>query len=262
MKEEDDEEEYLDEVSQDICQGKWLHSGGDSFSVRNDTVTFDNGGGVFTLVPAGNTMMLDGWKANPSKSTRSEILWEKEGQDPCTWTFEFDLTEDGAVDLEELETSNILESRTRRRASKPDYATLNRIIPREQRFGGDDDDDDDEEHQEPGVEEEAQGPLKRRKVAGSSSAAPAVVPLSPDELVSLRRELECSGKEDFLDSKAAMAVFNKLSAHSMTYEDLKASKVGKEVNRYRKHKDAAVAQKAKVLIKKYVATKDAAKGKK
>eukprot|EP00457_Paulinella_chromatophora_P012003 gb/GEZN01012173.1/.p1 GENE.gb/GEZN01012173.1/~~gb/GEZN01012173.1/.p1 ORF type:complete len:353 (+),score=79.18 gb/GEZN01012173.1/:28-1086(+) len=345
---EDVEEESLEEVTLQNCQGKWLHSRGEYFTVKQNQVTFDSGD-KYELTVAGNTLMLDGWKANPSKSSKSTITWEKEGEEPVSWQFEFELGEDGEVDHEEVDTANILPSRTRRRQVKPDYHALNRTIPKEDAFADDDDDDAKEEGEEDNVEDEAP-PAKRQKQdafsilqgrwqssaglmvvvdgsharigaadyiaektesgeisvdgwiyrptksteeklcfekkgetdlywkllgdvdegmdsrnivsgkrgGGSTKKGAPVVILSRTNLFEYTKKLANNGQQH-LDTKTATKILSSLESHKMTLDDLKLTKIGKEINRYRQHPDAGVALQAKNLLKKYKSLADAAK---
>ena len=71
---------------------------------------------------------IDGWTASLAKSVADRIVWMKASEDkPSHWTFESDIIdgEDGAVeiDTEQIDTSNIIEGKRRRRGGV-DYAKL------------------------------------------------------------------------------------------------------------------------------------------
>eukprot|EP00808_Paulinella_micropora_P023939 g5001.t1 len=101
--------------------------------------------------------------------------------------------------------------------------------------------------------------LGKRKVSGAAGPVSRNTNLSRADLFKLTTKLQAEeGK--FLDAQEATKVLATLSEHKMTMEDLRLTKIGKEVNRYRGHSDSKVAVLAKTLLKKYKSLADAAKG--
>jgi len=270
-----DPESALEKLAIEDLQGRWLHSGGDYFNVRGSSVKFDLGG-EYTVVEVDNTVELDGARANVAKSTTQKIIWEK-GEESMSWRFESELqeTEDGSVQPDlDVDTSNIITGKRRRR--EVNYVMANKEL--EEKEGKDDDEDDFDAQREKAKKKllssapkssitsssssssSASSSSSQRPSSSSSVPTPTAKKLKPapveelpppkklslDELNSIRDQL---GVEGLLKPAEVVApLIKQLERHPMELGELKSTKIGVALNRYRKHTHAGVNARVTKLV--------------
>lgn len=264
------EESILAEITFATCKGRWQHSLGDYITNRGDSdVVFDQGL-RFTLEAVDNTVMLDGWRAVPEKSSANKITWTKDGEKAMFWRFENEVETDADDLKEEVSEDNIVTGKRRRKGV--DYAALNKKMNQEQGF------EDDEEGGDFDAVQDAERKRARKKAkldslaqslsgsssstsqysssssVSSSSSAPAAKkkPLPPkklsnEELIRIRDQLGLEGPLKPAD--VVLTALKQLERHPMELDHLKATKIGVVVNRYRKHTNAALAPRIQALVK-------------
>ena len=117
------------------------------------------------------------------------------------------------------------------------------------------DDDDDDHNEDRAAADRARKKARLDALSGRVSEAtsrPAPAPvkqvkLSAEELVKIRDALGSQG--ELKGAGEALASIKRLEAHPMTLADLKATKIGVAVNRYRKHSSALVATQVANMVK-------------
>mmetsp|Transcript_36089 Transcript_36089/g.70949 ORF Transcript_36089/g.70949 Transcript_36089/m.70949 type:complete len:258 (-) Transcript_36089:236-1009(-) len=240
------EDQLLELINIETLKGQWEHQHGASIRVIENRASFE-GGETYTIEEDGSTVTLDGWKAVPEKSTANKIFWVK-GEEQGFWSFEGEIAgEDGKVDDEGIDSSNIVSGKRRR--TNVDYKAIlarekEMAKKRKQAEGGsgggggyfdnlEDTDDSDEGDEE---EEEAPAPGK---------PAPAAVTLEDVKKIAA----DMTASTDLLAEPVVSPLLNKLSKFKMTIDVLKETKVGLLVNKYRKHSSQAVKDKAIYLVK-------------
>lgn len=256
--EEVDPAQILEELSLDKLNGRWQHSMGDFLNVVDGNVKFDMGT-TYTLVQVGDTVELDGWRAVLSKSNSNRIVWAKEGEKPMHWRFESEIEAEGGdvkPDDEGISEDNIITGKRRRKGV--DYAELHKKMAKEKGFEDDESDDESRARKKKRRLEE----LARSSSSSSSSsfttssyaaekkAEPSKPKkLSQPELLSIRDKLGFEGA--LMESDKLLPLLKQLERHPMDLDTLKSTKIGKAVNRYRKHTNSVVASRILAVVKKW-----------
>jgi hypothetical protein len=198
---------------------------------------------------------MDGWRALPEKSSSNKIVWSKEGETSLHWRFESELEESGALE-EEIETSNIIVGKRRR--AGVDYAALDKTMAKEAGY-----EDDDQEHDESAERAKKKARLdalagrtepfhvEPKKEAKKEVKKEVMVPktLTKEELVAINTKLSTEGA--LKPAEEVRGAFTSLQAHPMTLADLKATKIGVTVNKYKKHTNSDIASRAASLVVKW-----------
>jgi hypothetical protein len=241
VSDEPDEDQCLEEITAEVLKGRWLHSGGDYLNCSEGSVKFDEGL-QFTMETVDNTVEMEGWRALPEKSTSNKIVWGKEGEASIFWRFESEYEDPSALD-EEVEASNIITGKRRR--TGVDYAALDKTMAKEAGY----EDEEDKDHDE--VAERARKKAKMDALAGRPEAKKEVVPkkLSGEELTAINTLLGSAG--DLKSAEEVRGAFASLQAHPMTLAELKATKIGVTVNRYKKHTNSGIKSQAAECVVKW-----------
>lgn len=250
------EGQTLETITLEDLVGHWEHSGGAAIKVVGPRANFE-GGDIYTLEEKNNTVHIDGWVALPEKSSKNKIFWSKEGEGTAYWSFEGEIVEEGGtVDDEGIDETNIVKGKRRR--TNVDYKVLlkqeeERLRKKaklegapsgshfEQGFEDDDDDDDVEEEGDEGDDEEEEEEVKPKK--------PVVVAITLDEIKQIASKL--AGAKDLFSDQEVLPMLTKLAKFDMNLDALKETKIGVEINKYRKHNSEDVKTRALFLIKKW-----------